>query len=155
CENAGKNDTWHLYSSLAAAAYLRALLGACHPFPFGSSEPPDRGRLPQVWNVPVRVAPFVGRDQPLSALREQLRRSRIAVVQGMGGAGKTTLVNEYAHRFAARYQLVWWVDAQEAHRIVAQLADLGVVAGWVAADADIRVAMEVVKRNLRGLCRWL
>jgi nucleoside phosphorylase len=32
CENTGKNDAWHLYSSLAAAAYVRALLGACHPF---------------------------------------------------------------------------------------------------------------------------
>jgi nucleoside phosphorylase len=31
CENTGKNDAWHLYGSLAAAAYVRALLGAAHP----------------------------------------------------------------------------------------------------------------------------
>lgn len=32
CENTGKNDAWHPYASLAAAAYVRALLGACLPF---------------------------------------------------------------------------------------------------------------------------
>ncbi|GLY99914.1 FxSxx-COOH system tetratricopeptide repeat protein [Actinoplanes sp. NBRC 103695] len=32
CDNVGKNDLWHPYSSLAAAAYVRAMLAACHPF---------------------------------------------------------------------------------------------------------------------------
>jgi nucleoside phosphorylase/tetratricopeptide (TPR) repeat protein len=32
CDNAGKNDLWHPYSSLAAAAYVREMLAACHPF---------------------------------------------------------------------------------------------------------------------------
>ncbi len=32
CDNTGKSDAWHRYSSLAAAAYVRALLGLCHPF---------------------------------------------------------------------------------------------------------------------------
>jgi nucleoside phosphorylase len=32
CENPGKNDVWHAHSSLAAAAYVRALLARCHPF---------------------------------------------------------------------------------------------------------------------------
>jgi nucleoside phosphorylase len=31
CENAGKNDAWHPYASLAAAAYVRALLAHCRP----------------------------------------------------------------------------------------------------------------------------
>lgn len=30
-ENTGKSDLWHRYSALAAAAYVRALLGACPP----------------------------------------------------------------------------------------------------------------------------
>ncbi|GIG62086.1 hypothetical protein Lfu02_64580 [Longispora fulva] len=32
CDGA-KNDLWHPYAALAAAAYVRSLLGACHPFP--------------------------------------------------------------------------------------------------------------------------
>ncbi|MFG1610637.1 FxSxx-COOH system tetratricopeptide repeat protein [Actinoplanes sp. NPDC049265] len=32
CDNAGKTDLWHPYASLAAAAYVRAMLAACHPF---------------------------------------------------------------------------------------------------------------------------
>jgi nucleoside phosphorylase len=33
CENTGKNDRWHPYASMAAAAYVRAVLQACRPFP--------------------------------------------------------------------------------------------------------------------------
>jgi nucleoside phosphorylase len=32
CDHASKNDMWHRYSALAAAAYLRALLAECRPF---------------------------------------------------------------------------------------------------------------------------
>ncbi len=31
CDNAGKDDRWHAYAALAAAAYVRALLAECHP----------------------------------------------------------------------------------------------------------------------------
>jgi len=41
CENTGKNDVWHFYSSLAAAAFVRALLGACHPL--GTDRPSASG----------------------------------------------------------------------------------------------------------------
>ena len=41
CENTGKNDTWHFYSSLASAAFVRALLGACHPL--GADRPTAAG----------------------------------------------------------------------------------------------------------------
>ncbi|GAA4674326.1 phosphorylase family protein [Phytohabitans rumicis] len=50
CDNATKNDAWHPYASFVAAAYLRALLGACHPLDAsadGNASPPDhQGRLP-------------------------------------------------------------------------------------------------------------
>ncbi len=32
CDNVGKGDAWQPYASLVAAAYARAVLGACHPF---------------------------------------------------------------------------------------------------------------------------
>lgn len=33
CERTGKNDVWHRYASYATAAYLRALLEECRPYP--------------------------------------------------------------------------------------------------------------------------
>jgi nucleoside phosphorylase len=65
CENTGKSDRWHAYASMTAAAYVRALLSACRPFPVWRAEPgsgalallPDRdndrvvellGRLPDL-----------------------------------------------------------------------------------------------------------
>jgi nucleoside phosphorylase len=39
CENVGKSDRWHAYGSMAAAGYLRALLGVCRPFPVWRADP--------------------------------------------------------------------------------------------------------------------
>ncbi|MEU4236498.1 FxSxx-COOH system tetratricopeptide repeat protein [Actinoplanes sp. NPDC026619] len=48
CDDAGKNDVWHAYSSLAAAAYARSMLAACHPFPSaGSSGNGNRPAIPE------------------------------------------------------------------------------------------------------------
>ena len=55
CENATKDDRWHAYASLAAAAYVRGLLAACHPF----GEPVASSTLPVP--VPVgRIADLTG-----------------------------------------------------------------------------------------------
>lgn len=63
-------------------------------------------------------------DQLLRGRRE--RQGAIAVVslRGMGGIGKTQIVNEYGHRQAAYYQIVWWVDADSSELIVHGLTSL-------------------------------
>lgn len=44
CDNKTKNDLWHPYASLAAAAYVRALLAECLPFAaVGAPTPVARG----------------------------------------------------------------------------------------------------------------
>src|SRR5512140_3824798 len=81
------------------------------------SGPGSAGAVPRVWNIPARNPGFTGRDGLLTAVRERLLAGDRAVVQalrGMGGVGKTQLAVEYAHRFAAHYDLVWWINSEQA-----------------------------------------
>ena len=102
------------------------------------------GSIPQVWNVQPRNASFTGRNFVLEHLRDQLVTKAVSVVlpvalHGLGGVGKTQVALEYAHRFKADYDLVWWVDAEEPEQINRSLAELagrlGVRVGEIYADA--------------------
>jgi tetratricopeptide (TPR) repeat protein len=88
------------------------------------------GDRTQVQNIPTRNPNFTGRDKDLRQLREELRTRRIAVFQpltihGLGGVGKTQVALEYAHRFRADYDIIWWMDCGQAQYVDASLADLG------------------------------
>jgi MinD-like ATPase involved in chromosome partitioning or flagellar assembly/tetratricopeptide (TPR) repeat protein len=82
----------------------------------------------RVWRAPSRNAAFTGRDAILEELRERLNASTAvtgpAVLQGIGGVGKTQIVIEYVHRFAADYDIVWWISADQPGLVPAALADL-------------------------------
>ena len=88
------------------------------PFP-GQAQPATgaRSRFPgrrqEIFTAPPRNPNFTGRGELLKALRRTLRaRQAGAVVQasaayGLGGVGKTQVATEFAHRFAADYDLIW------------------------------------------------
>jgi hypothetical protein len=151
----------------AATARLRARLTggrptSAPPFPRAgpalADKPGFAGRLPRVWKVPPRNPRFTGRDGMLAELRRRLRAEEptlvVQALYGLGGVGKTQLAIEYAHRFAAGYDLVWWIDAEQPVLISDQLAvlaaRLGLPAGPTVADTVERLLAE-----LRGRDRWL
>jgi hypothetical protein len=126
----------------------------------GSASPPLRkpGNVQPVRKLPVRNVGFTGRDDLLVTLRERLQAGERAVVQalhGMGGVGKTQLAIEYAHRFADSYDLIWWVDAEQALLIGDQFAALGTALGCVPAGVGVNIARTAVLNDLRQRPGWL
>jgi hypothetical protein len=124
----------------AAAARLRAGVGRGRAKPAAKRPYPGRpatadvasfpGRRPAIFNVPSRNPHFTGRGDLLTLLRQRLTATSAgAVVQagavhGLGGIGKTQLAIEYAHRYAADYDLVWWIPAEKPVAIAGRLAAL-------------------------------
>src|SRR3712207_8722740 len=94
----------------------------------------------------------------LAELHRRLRAGEgtlvVQALYGLGGVGKTQLALEYAHRFAADLDLVWWIDAEQPVLIPNQLAALasrlGLPAGSTVADTVDRLLAE-----LRRRVRWL
>jgi tetratricopeptide (TPR) repeat protein len=86
-----------------------------------------RAGVPTIWNdVPTRNKNFTGRVDVLARLRAGAPSRVTAVlpeqdpdnplpqaVQGLGGVGKTAIAIEYAHRYSADYDVVWWIPADQ------------------------------------------
>jgi hypothetical protein len=151
----------------AAAARLRDRLTGLRPtgrppFPRRGPAPGGRpgfaGRLPEVWKVPPRNPRFTGRDGMLTELRRRLRAGEgtlvVQALYGLGGVGKTQLALEYAHRFAADYQLVWWIDAEQPVLIPDQLARLAARLD-LPAGPTVTDTVDRLLAALRGRPGWL
>jgi TIR domain/Tetratricopeptide repeat len=150
-----------------AAARLRARLTcgrptSAPPFPRAGPTPTDRpafaGAQPAVWQVPPRNPRFTGRDGMLAELRRRLRAGEgtlvVQALYGLGGVGKTQLAIEYAHRFAADYDLVWWIDAEQPVLLAEQLAALASRLHLPTA-ATVTATVERLLAELRGRESWL
>jgi tetratricopeptide (TPR) repeat protein len=142
----------------------RAKPAGRRPFPGQPQQKTTRlrfpGRRPEIFNAPARNPNFTGRGDLLKALRRTLRARRAgAVVQasaayGLGGVGKTQLAVEYAHRFAADYDLVWWVPAEQPVAIAGHLAGLAHRLGLPEmADQGEQLVLLFEELGRRG--RWL
>jgi hypothetical protein len=112
--------------------------------------------------VPLRNPDFVGRAELLGRLRRRLvaagaeRRVLPEALHGMGGVGKSQTVVEYIYRYAAEYDLVWWVPAEHATQIRSSFVDLAKRLGILADSAE--TAVPAVLETLRGGIpdlRWL
>ncbi len=117
---------------------------------------------PAIWNVDRRNAIFTGRGHLLERMRDHLLGTTERVVlpqamHGLGGVGKTQVALEYAHRFRADYDVVWWIPAQQPDSIRTSLAALAErldlrVGENVAAAANS--ALEALRRGA-PYSRWL
>ncbi|WP_430788433.1 FxSxx-COOH system tetratricopeptide repeat protein [Actinoplanes sp. G11-F43] len=113
------------------------------------------------WNLQlVRNASFSGRHKLLEALRDQLAAAdpaeggRVAL-EGINGVGKTQIALEYAHRFAAAYDIVWWISAVQTDRVRTSLAELAERLG-LPGNAEERVlAVREMLRKGEPSSRWL
>ncbi|MCG0284403.1 FxSxx-COOH system tetratricopeptide repeat protein [Streptomyces sp. PSAA01] len=135
----------------------------------GGRTPMDDGQVPDVWGgVPRRNPRFTGRDALLTEVYDRLDAApadtAVVALVGPPGIGKSQLAAEYAHRFAARYDVVWWSTVDGRPPLEARLAALAPVLvralGEVgvrpdAKDADLaRAALEALRRG-DPYRRWL
>ena len=90
---------------------------------------------PQVASQPVQLAPrpvfLAGREQLLADLDAQLSGGGLRTVAlcGLGGAGKTTVAVEYAHRHLAEVGLAWQFPAEDRELLLAEFARLAAQLG--------------------------
>jgi hypothetical protein len=108
----------------------------------GSSPPPAP---PQ--NLPARPPLFIGRESELADLRQRLsEESAVVPVQGLPGLGKTTLALEFAHRYKADFEAVYWLQC------VAR--DLAALASELAFQLGLKLEGELDKilHDLRAEC---
>jgi DNA-binding SARP family transcriptional activator len=113
---------------------------------------------PRVWNMPARNPHFTGRDDMLTELRRRLHGDENTLVvhalYGLGGVGKTQLALEYAHRFAADYELVWWIDAEQSVLIPDQLTRLAERLGLPPGPTVFETVNRLLA-ELRSRAGWL
>ncbi|WP_131796271.1 FxSxx-COOH system tetratricopeptide repeat protein, partial [Candidatus Protofrankia datiscae] len=145
---------------LAAAAGRRGKPATEPDFPGGPAGtevavgapvfPPD---LPAMWNVPARLANFVGRESLLTQIHDRLAATgsvAVTVLEGMGGVGKTALAVEYIHRYADAFDRVGWVPAEQPELVGGYLAGLASMVG-LSQDAEPAAVVAAWARRPRSL----
>jgi hypothetical protein len=126
--------------------------------PDGPRRPRYPSSPPPVLSVPPRNPAFTGRDRALAEVRAGLAAPHAAprVLCGSSGVGKSQLALEYAHRFAAYYDVVWWISASQPSTARAGLYELAGALGLSREGQTnaVRAVLDALSTD-PGLGRWL
>jgi hypothetical protein len=125
----------------------------------------EAGRGPQAARKPVRLAPrlvrLAGREELLAVLAAMLAGGGDAgppgnvALWGRGGAGKTSVAVEYAHRHQGEVGVVWQFGAEDATVLAAGFAELAAQLG-ARVDGDVRDPVVSVHGTLAAFPQeWL
>jgi tetratricopeptide (TPR) repeat protein len=121
----------------------------------GGLASPIKGKQ-KTWVVPYRRNPFfTGRETVLETVRERLQTARFAgstrvlVLSGLGGIGKTQVALEYAYRYRHNYNAVLWFTAETPEAL---LADVLQLAEHLALLTDGKQETEAAIKRLKD---WL
>ncbi|SNT65920.1 Tetratricopeptide repeat-containing protein [Asanoa hainanensis] len=115
----------------------------------------------RIWGgVPIRNRHFTGRESLLERLEEALGgTSKVSVLphtlQGLGGVGKTQLAVEYVYRQVDRYDLVWWIAAEQPSGVLRSLTELAERLGLPTTEDSERNARVVLDSLAGGGLTWL
>ena len=125
-------------------------------FPLQRHRGPDASGRATIVNLRGRNESFVGREQAVEDLRDQLNlnpANDMQVLNGAAGAGKSELAKEYAYRFLADYDVVWWIPADTRTAVVASLVELAQRLGIrPSGDPATTVLRELASGNEFGSC---
>ncbi|MBW4721037.1 FxSxx-COOH system tetratricopeptide repeat protein [Saccharothrix obliqua] len=132
-------DAEETTGALAVHAHLPGTLSAKLLGHFGLIDRPGTahdapmrlpGTDPVVFRLPPRHRAFVGRDADVEALRDEFvdagDERAVVTLNGEPGVGKSELALEYAYRFSADYDAVWWLSAQDRQSVQLGLSELAV-----------------------------
>ena len=106
--------------------------------------------------VAVRLAPrpvfLAGREELLAGLDARLAAGQgggpgVAVLSGLGGAGKTSVAVEYAYRQATGLEVVWQLPAEDPAGLMAGFAELAAALGTGGGDVVARVHAVLAQRD--------
>jgi class 3 adenylate cyclase/tetratricopeptide (TPR) repeat protein len=98
------------------------------------------------------VSSFSGRDEELAGVHAALQNDgAIAMVQGLGGVGKSSIAREYGWRNRDAYSVVWWLGAQTEDALIDGLLRLGAMfVQGLDRLADRRAAAQRVINSILG-----
>ncbi len=123
---------------------------------------PETGPAPeplgQAWNIPARPHPPIDRERLLAALRDGASPGVPIVLRSADtrpGAGRTTTLIEFAHRYRADYDVAWWVPAGLPELVPDRLAELAEALGLAAPTDPVQRATARLHATLRTRDRWL
>jgi hypothetical protein len=85
-------------------------------------------------SLPLRPALLAGRAELLAGLETRLvdgpgTGPRVVALYGLGGAGKTSVAVEYAHRHLAEFAIAWQLPAEDPELLLAEFARLAAQLG--------------------------